>query len=215
MPIVQHIKTAGIVAVGLLCLALLPNAKAETVGAEQATELLARSEALEAKCKFLTGAQHEDLSSFLARAEVALVAKTSVDTAKAVLARGRSAGQTATCSDAEHADMINVLAAATEASGAAPHRNMVADKPAATRPLILFERQPTKTYAKPALQNYASMTLRYYLERRCNNMQPSAMASFYQNIVSTHKQVVAQFGAATIAPIMAESQARAAAMSCR
>ena len=92
------------------------NASAKPIAAEQATQLLARSQALEEKCKFLTAAQREELSAFVAKAEVAMVAKSSVNSTKSLITIGRAQGKSATCTDAERADLIDIISAAQQAT---------------------------------------------------------------------------------------------------
>ena len=91
---------------------------ATTLAAEQATEMLARAQAIQQKCKFLNASQHEALSSFVAKAEIAMVSKSSIKFTKTTIANGRAQGQKATCSDTERADIIDVINAAQQATAA-------------------------------------------------------------------------------------------------
>jgi hypothetical protein len=190
-----------------------------TLAAEQATELLARSQAIQQKCKFLNANQNQQLSSFVAKAEIAMVSKSSTKAAKTIIANGRAQGQKATCSDVERADIVDVLNAAQQATAAS--------KPAASKPAKI--EKPIQIVAaakKPALEpvqkpvradglaNYAQLTKRYYLARRCNSMSTGAISSLYRNVVATHRNVVSNFGIPTVRNVMQQSEQSANQSSC-
>ena len=175
-----------------VCIGLSP-ANAETVGAEMASRLLARSQAVDSKCQFLDARQREELAAFVSRAEVALVSKTSVETSKSTFAAGKAEGREAACSDAEKTEMLSILDAASQASAAVQPATAVKPTMApahlavsATEPKLL----PPIAKGKSALNQYAAIATKYYFARRCNTMSYSSINSFYQTVVSTHHSVV-------------------------
>ena len=204
---------------------------AAAVGAEEATRLLARSQALEAKCKFLTSSQHDELSGFVAKAEIAMVAKSSTANAKSIIASGRAIGRSAVCNNQEHADIIDILSAAHQATSgkvqiiAAPTPQPVEKKPVAIvaqaeRPLFV---RPLEIAPKPtvepfpttdALNHYAALTQHYYLVRRCHTMSLAPIASLYKDVVSSHHTAVASYGVPAVRAIMKQSESKAKASSC-
>jgi hypothetical protein len=194
----------------LICLTLLlstqSHASAVEVAAEQATELLAKSQALDAKCKFLNSDERDELSSLVARAELSLAQRESVALTKMALARGRKAGNGATCSAAERADISSILVAARTAAAKVPQVNAKAPRQSAPR------NNPPQS--KASLASYARMTQTYYLARRCGSMSPRAIANFYRTIVRTHHQALSSFGRAAVASVMQQSESKARAQRC-
>ena len=220
-------------------------ATAEAVSPEQATELLVKSQVLDAKCNFLTAAENRTLSNLAARAEIALATQQSVSKASAALARGKVKGKSASCSDVEKAEVLGILNAAQLASAQAAQlaSTHAAQEP---QPIALAEPQPAKVtpvepidlapvapkkriipsftnkiavkklIAKDAksLSDYASLTQRYYLQRRCANMSSKAMGAFYQTVVTTHKNTLQTFGRASTAAAMRRAEAQAATQTC-
>jgi hypothetical protein len=91
--------------------------RAESVPAEQAAEMLARAQSVDVKCNYLAAAQKDDLSRLVARAELALANRESIDATKATMQRGHEAGASVTCAEAEKQALNSILGAAREAEG--------------------------------------------------------------------------------------------------
>ena len=187
---------------------------ATTLVAEQATEMLARAQAIQQKCKFLNASQHEALSSFVAKAEIAMASKSSIKFTKTTIANGRAQGQKATCSDIERADIIDVINAAQQATAAS--KQVRTEKPIQIIPVTKkSSAQPTqKPIRADGLAQYAQLTKRYYLARRCNSMSVNSINSLYKSVVATHRNVVTNFGVASVRNIMQQSEQRANQSSC-
>jgi hypothetical protein len=190
--------------------------------AELATQLLARSQTLDTKCNFLASAEHDELTSLVARAELALAARTSVDATNQALARGRSQGQLATCTDSEKADINNILNSARQAANmVVPKVEVAAVQPAAkpkrTKLVEPVTAQPVKkpqAKLKSSLFQYASITEKYYLARRCGSMSSRKIQSLYSMVVDTHHTVLSNFGRAAVANVMQQSESKANEQSC-
>ncbi len=207
------------------------QALADDAQARHAIELLARSQTLDTKCKFLGAADHDDLSGLLARAELALAQRTTVTITKQTLEQGRNAGQSASCSGAEQAQIALILSSAKQAAAKAPvaavPQQVVQASP--TKPWRLLKKapqikvvinadEPTKlkvTQQKTVgLLQYANITERYYLARRCGTMSPRKISGFYQTVVNTHQSVLSIYGRAAVADVMQQSEYKAKAQSC-
>jgi hypothetical protein len=222
MATVKHLKKSNIVIAAAIVFGLHSSAYANDASAELAAGLLAKSQAIDTKCKFLTSSEHDEISNLVARAEIALARRESIAATKAVMARNNLAGRNASCSASEHAEVSNILAAAKAAVSAAPVVVAAKPKPAMVRStIILAQPKNSIPQAKPmalkpvsGLAQYATITERYYLARRCGNMSSRAITDFYQTVVSTHKQVLSSFGRRAVAGIMHESQSRAGTKSC-
>jgi hypothetical protein len=190
------------------------QAMATQAPAEQATELLAKSQALDAKCKFLSNAERDDLASLVARAESSLTQRESVELTKQALARGHKAGNSARCSAAEHTDILNILVVARAAAAQTPH---VVSQPKKMRVMDKVESVPRNVsppQSNANLASYAKMTQTYYLARRCGSMSPRAISNFYRTIVSMHHKVLSSFGRAAVASVMQRSESKAGAQRC-
>ncbi len=198
---------------------------AEAVSPEQATELLAKSQTIDSKCNFLNASDHGLLSNLVARAEIALASQQSVADASAALARGKAVGKVATCSETERAEVSSILGAAQIASTQAPAATpepqgepMVAptivEKPIAKLGAAKLGIKKLKPNESSALISYASLTQRYYLQRRCGTMGSHAINALYQNVVATHQRTVLAFGKASTAAAMHRAEALAATQTC-
>jgi outer membrane biosynthesis protein TonB len=119
------------------------TANAAVMDPKQVTMMLAKSQALDSRCKILGAKESQDLRDLVARAEIALATKYSVGVARETLAKGRADGKIAACDATAAAEVKNILQAATRATiqmSAEP----VAEKPAAVEPM------PTKAMAAAA-----------------------------------------------------------------
>ena len=226
------VNRPSIVAPFLLTFAFMAHAThgfAGVIGAEEATKLLARSQAIEEKCKFLTSSQHDELSAFVAKAEIAIVAKSSASSAKSIISAGRSLGRSAACSEAEHADVMSIIGAAQQATSTsakivtvpklqqepvalnvAPKKSLVIAKPSDKEPKAISAH----IVETGSLSHYAQLTQRYYIARRCNTMSYASITNFYKDVVTTHKNAVASFGVPAVRSVMNQSASKADATSC-
>ncbi len=207
------------------------QAFADDAQAQQAIKLLARSESLDLKCNFLKSADRDELTALMARAELAMAKRTSVDITKSAMAIGHASGKNATCTDAEHADLNVILSSAKQAAAQVsvpPVQEQVAaivpPKPAA-QPLkpprikVILNAEAAsepkiKSPTKAGLAQYASLTERYYLARRCGSMSAREISGFYQTVINTHQAVLSTFGRNAVATVMQQSETKANAQSC-
>ena len=98
---------------------LTGEAWAAMTGPEKATELLARAWMIDNRCNVLDRDARDELTGFVARAEISLAEKASVKAAKAAVAKGRATGTSAPCGEQSAKFVHNVLVAAKSASGVA------------------------------------------------------------------------------------------------
>jgi hypothetical protein len=206
----------------LICTSVLsaaPSALATEDMAVQATELLARSQALNTKCNFLKKSDQRELANLVSRAEQALSRKTNATSAQAVMNRGRRSGAVTACSTAEGADIANILLAAhtavTHQASNATRSKIKSYKRARPTPKIATTQTSLKPKSNAGLALYASLTEHYYVARRCNTMSPRSISTLYKTVVSTHYAVLSRFGRAAVADVMNHSQSLAKNESCR
>ena len=92
----QFLITLPVLVLPFTALATKPTL-AETVGMERALELLAKSTVVDSKCNVLTVSERDELSTYVAKAEVAGAEKTTLAVTRSALTSGRKEGQAAPC----------------------------------------------------------------------------------------------------------------------
>ncbi len=105
-------------------------AGADVQPAQQAAQMMARAQALDLKCNFLSLHERDKLSKFTARAELSLANRESAEATKAAMKQGREAAQVAICSPDEKENVQKILAAALQAAGEEKQAAKLAVKPA-------------------------------------------------------------------------------------
>ena len=206
-----------LLALPLSTLAIKP-AFAETVGIERALELLAKSTVVDAKCHVLSAPEHDELSTYISRAEVAAAQKTSLATARSSLSAGTKMGEAEVCSRTASAEVKDTLNAAREAiKYLAKHQNMAASAPPATiapaeNAAAVAPLAPPATTGK--LSDYARITEAYFLERRCTYLSSPEIASFYKAVLKNHYAAISQFGKPAVSIARKNAEIRANAQSC-
>ena len=114
----QFLITLPLIALSLAAVATKP-ALAETVGIERALELLAKSVVVDNKCNVLTVSERDELSNYVAKAEVAAAEKTNVAVTRSALSAGQSQGRAETCGEEASREVKATLTAARDAINAA------------------------------------------------------------------------------------------------
>jgi outer membrane biosynthesis protein TonB len=104
---------------------------AQALPASEVTAILAKSQALNARCGILNENDSQDLMDFLARAEILLAERESVGAAKAALSKGKAQGSSGACGSEESKFVNDVLAAAKAGSAAEDAVQPAAEQPAA------------------------------------------------------------------------------------
>ena len=200
----QFLITLPVLALPLTALATKP-ALAETVGMERALELLAKSTVVDNKCNVLTVSERDELSTYVAKAEVAGAEKTTLAVTRSALASGRKEGQAASCGTEASNEVRQTLIAAREAiNGAAQEANPVA------QPVVAIQTPATKG----TLAVYGEVIEAYLLERRCTYLSKSKMNSFYKAVLRGHLAAVSEFGKTAVSKVMRTAEAQANGQSC-
>ena len=200
----QFLITLPLLALPLAALAPKP-ALAETVGFERALELLAKSVVVDNKCNVLTVSERDELSNYIAKAEVAAVEKTTVDVTRSALSAGQSQGRAETCGAEASQEVKETLTAAREAINSAEQGDNSAV-------------EPTRAVATPAprggLSVYGRIIETYYLERRCAFLSRRKMNSFYKAVVRSPQAAISEFGKSAVSKIMKSAEARSNYQNC-
>lgn len=200
----QFLITLPVLALPLSALVTKP-AFAETAGIERALELLAKSAVVDNKCNVLTVSERDELSTYVAKAEIAAAEKTTLAVTRSALSAGKKQGLAAPCGAEASYEVKETLTAAREAINAAEQ-----DESAKVEPAVASQ---TAT-PKGGLSVYGRIIEVYYLERRCTYLSKRKMKSFYKAVVKGHQAVVSEFGKAAVSKIMKSAEARANYQSC-
>ena len=236
--IFNYVITLPLLAMPVSTLALKP-AGAETVGPVAALELLAQSKAADARCHILFPNERDELSGYLARAEIAAAERMSVGVAQAAIASGKARGASSLCDTRAAVQMRATLEAAREAtSGSAEPETAVAssEPPAVQRAIAdppvrkikpVAEAQPRKRLfsfkaekqavalpVKGSLQRYAREAAAYYADRKCRHLSSKAATSFWNGVVIRHRAAVAVHGSNAVAAVLANAQVQANSWGC-
>lgn len=91
------------------------TAAAAPLQPKDALRILAHANAADAKCTYLNSADHDELSGYVAKAEVAAAKRHGVDVARTAIKRGRAAGKAMACGSTSR----ELVAAALDAARAA------------------------------------------------------------------------------------------------
>jgi hypothetical protein len=203
----------------------------------QALELLATSKEIDAKCKQLSTGERQELSDYVARAEIAIARRTSAADAQSAITIGKAKGKAATCNEASQAQVRDMLTAARRAMANLPKRVaengdglVIEDKStvpmrpslddqAPPLPLAQPEQSAPKSFVKRfpghnMLQSYGAAAMAYYVERRCNHLPYPQARAFWNLIVERHGEALANNKRRAVAATLHTAQARADAMSC-
>ena len=200
----QFLITLPVLALPLAALATKP-ALAETVGMERALELLAKSTVVDNKCNVLTMSERDELSTYVAKAEIVAAEKTTLEITRSALSAGRKQGQAASCGTEASNEVTQTLVAAREAINAAAQEE---SSPAEQTVAI---QTPA---SKGSLSTYGRVIEAYFLERRCTYLSKPKINSFYRAIVKGHFAMVSEFGKPAVSSVMRTAEARAKVQSC-
>jgi hypothetical protein len=200
----QFLITLPILVLPITALAIKP-ASAETVGIERALELLAKSRVVDGKCNILTVSERDELSTYVAKAEVAAAEKTTLEVTRSALSAGIKQGQMAPCGSETSTEVKETLLAAREAIHSATQETGITPEPA----VAVMAPAP-----KASLSAYSRIIETYFLERRCTYLSRRKMNSFYKAVVRGHQAVISEFGKAAVSKIMKSAEARSNYQSC-
>jgi hypothetical protein len=180
-------------------------ALAETVGLERALELLAKSVVVDNRCNVLTVSERDELSTYVAKAEVAAAERTTIAVTRSALSAGQSPGRAETCGSEASQEVKATLTAAREAINAAEQGDVSAVEPA---------RAVALPAPRGGLSVYGGIIETYYLERRCAFLSRRKMNFFYKAVVRTHRAAISEFGKPAVSKIMKAAEARSNYQNC-
>lgn len=196
-------------------LVLIQPAAAEVTAAQEALRILAQAQAADARCDYLAAPERRELKQYVARAALAATSQLSRSAAKAAKRQGTASGRSGTCSPAGAADVRDTLVAARVAIAAADGRRVPGQSTA--KETVQNSRDSTATASlgdTAGLGGYGKVVKSYYAERKCRHLSRTDAGRFWKAIVRLHKEVVSEFGAGRVAPIMRKAEREANRLTC-
>jgi hypothetical protein len=187
---------------------------AATLSQADALRLLAKSKAANTKCNILGAVEADELASYLARAEIAMTQRSSVEDTQGTIAVGKALGSAATC-DTGTADEVNGTLDAAR-------RAMVAVEDAESKnSRSVFRVKPDRAKAEESagsrtvtVDRYRQQAFAYYLERRCRHLPARQARSFWLSIVRQHKAALRRDGGRKVAAALRRAEASAESTPC-
>ncbi len=185
-------------------------AKAETinVGPSGAVKLLSQSASVNGKCNYLSASNHNELNSYLAKAEIAAASMDGTQEARSARKQGARLGKQMACSADSKELVVATLDAARRAMRAALAQKGSQTRKVARRPAPYVEKKvridpllprATIVVKRGSLTRYRKVTAAYYLERRCQHLSRTNAVRFWKRIVSRHNAVLSKYSTAQVA----------------
>jgi hypothetical protein len=176
----------------------------QAMSSGETARLLARVEAIDGKCRYLSPADHDVLKTFVARAEVAAAGEGGPQEASEAVASGRAEGGSAACSD-ENARLVRAAYASAQsaASGTRRSRATVAAPTSRQMPPLQRNRQ-MEVWPGPggdAISRYARRLEAYYLNLRCRYLTRPDAVRFWRSIVEDQRNAARESGLQAVAAV--------------
>jgi hypothetical protein len=185
---------------------------AATASPLEALGMLARSSAIESKCRMLDTRERYELNGYLARAEVASAARYPIEDAKSAVASGRRQGEAAACSANSQRELRDTLGAAREAMAKVKSRSLSSKKINALTARSL-PRSSART-SRGSLEAYENQAMAYFVERRCRHLGNREVRDFWLRIVRDYQAAVRAHGLAIVRHVQNEAEAQAENLDC-
>ena len=178
----------------------------QDVGPTKAVQLLSTSRTLDEKCKYLNSDEHQELSDYLARAEIVAAGREGSGKAQGAVKTGAQRGAAMGCGNESEIIVRATMDAARRAIDHARAQAKV-QKAAVQKPAKLekkkqrstsdsrkkIARQPAKSLSG-GLRSYSQQAAAYYVERRCRHLSQGQAMKFWRKIVAKHNVLIERHG---------------------
>src|SRR4029079_7005983 len=158
---------------------------AATASPLEALGMLARSSAIESKCRMLDTRERYELNGYLASAEGASAARDPIEDAKSAIASGRRQGEAASCTADSKRELHDTLWAAREAMAKVKSRSPSSKKINVGSAGNLS--RPSGRPSRGSLDAYESQAMAYFVERRCRHLGNREVRDFWLGIVRDYQ----------------------------
>lgn len=193
-----------------------PVLKAQEVMTQiDALRLLAKSRAADGKCRVLAPGEAEELSGYLARAEVAAASRQSVGEVKSAISLGKTLGGSASCSANTSDEIKATLDAARQAmASVTPSRLAQEDEVASEETIAPDRRIRAPRPRNSSLAGYGRQAFAYFVERRCEYLSHRDVRAFWAAVVREHRAALSAYGRRAVVRTVKQAEAEAGQMEC-
>lgn len=194
----------------------VPKAHAETMSQIDALRQLAKSRAADSKCRILQAPEAEELSGYLARAEIAAASRQSVGEVRSAISLGKTLGGSAACSANTSDEVKATLDAARQVVATArpaqeAEEEMIGEPPVATDNSRLIAAPKPRN---ASLAEYGQQAFAYFVERRCEYLPHRDVRAFWAAVVREHRAALSVYGRRAVVRTVRRAEAEADRMEC-
>lgn len=193
-----------------------PALKAQDVMPQiDALRQLAKSRAADGKCRVLAPGEAEELSGYLARAEIAAAGRQSVGEVRSAISLGKTLGGSAACSANTSDEIKATLDAARQAMVAVKPSRMAQEDDDAREETVAPDRRIRAPRPRnSSLAGYGRQAFAYLVERRCEYLPHRDTRAFWAAVVREHRAALSAYGRRAVVRTVKRAQADADRMEC-
>jgi hypothetical protein len=188
----------------------------QALSSGETARLLARVEAIDGRCRYLSPADHDMLKTFVARAEVAAAGEGGPQEASEAVASGRAEGGNAACSD-ESARLVRAAYASAQSAASGTRRGQAAVAAPTFRQMPPPRNRQMEVWpgtGGDAINRYARRLEAYYLNLRCRYLTRPDAVRFWQSIVQDQRNAARESGPQAVAAVQQRARAVASRAWC-
>lgn len=194
-----------------------PKAHAEGAMSQiDALRQLAKSRAADDKCRILPAPEAQELSGYLARAEIAAASRQSVGEVRSAISLGKTLGGSAPCSANTSEEVKATLDAARQVVATARPAQEAEEETAVEAP-VATDRSRLIAAPRPrtaSLADYGRQAFAYFVERRCEYLSHRDVRAFWAAVVREHRAALSAYGRSTVVRTVRRAEAEADRMEC-
>lgn len=194
-----------------------PKAHAEGAMSQiDALRQLAKSRAADGKCRILAAPEAQELSGYLARAEIAAASRQSVGEVRSAISLGKALGGSAPCS-ANTSDEVKATLDAARQVAATARPAQEAEEDVAVEAPVATDRSRLIAAPKPrtaSLSDYGRQAFAYFVERRCEYLSHRDVRAFWAAVVREHRAALSAYGRRAVVRTVRRAEAEADRMEC-
>lgn len=195
-----------------------PKAQAEVVMSQiDALRQIAKSTAANSKCNILPAPEAEELSGYLARAEIAAASRQSVGEARSAISLGKTLGGSAACSANTSDEVKATLDAARQVVAVAAKPSDEAEDDTTVEAPVATDRSRLIAAPKPrnaSLAEYGQQAFAYFVERRCEYLSHRDVRAFWAAVVREHRAALSAYGRRAVVRTVRRAEAEADRTEC-
>ncbi|HTN96772.1 MAG TPA: hypothetical protein VL101_07330 [Nordella sp.] len=177
---------------------------------------IAKSRAADGKCRVLAPGEAEELSGYLARAEIAATGRQSVGEVKSAISLGKTLGGSSACTANTSDEIKATLDAARQAMAAVSPSSRVAEEDDVAREeTVVPERRIRAPRPRnSSLAGYGRQAFAYFVERRCEYLSHRDVRAFWAAVVREHRAALSTYGRRAVVRTVKQAQAEADRVEC-